>query len=157
MPPKHGDGGSMDGPPPTCVCTATSTHISRATLPILRQTHPCTPGRLPSPCRLPPRSPPGAASLCSLCHAPSPQPDHGCQAFFLLSPIQKVRRAWFKTDSEPGEFQGQCGPASLHQPRTIWVAWTLTLLTPHLGSRSPPGSGNWTRSVRKSGLQNLSL
>lgn len=59
-------------------------HAILSTLPILRQTHPCTQGCLPSPCGLPPRSAPGAASLCSsLCHALSALPDHGCQAFFL--------------------------------------------------------------------------
>lgn len=68
------------------------------------------------------------ASVLSATHPPHNQ-TMAARPFSCLSPIQKVRRAWFKTDSEPGEFQGQSGPASLHPPLTIWVAWTLTPLT----------------------------
>lgn len=97
-----------------------------------------------------------ASVLLSATHSPHSQ-TMAARPFSCLRSTQRVRRGWFETDSEPGEFQGQSGPASLRQPLTIWVAWALTPFTPHMGSRSLLGSGNWMRSARKSSPQNLSL
>ena len=138
MPSRHGDGGSMGGPlqlvcaqprlhthpEPPCPSSGRPTPAHPAASP-----HPVG-SHLGHPLELP-------ASVLSATHPPHNQ-TMAARPFSCLSPTQKTRRAWFKTDSEPGGFQGQSGPASLRQPLTIWVAWALTPLTPHLGSRQFP-------------------